>query len=97
MKNGTRWSASRAYLHGFKRPNLHVKKYSQVTKILIDPATKTATGIQFVRNRRTYTVTARKEVILSAGAINSPQLLMLSGIGPKAHLREMGRHLLKLL
>jgi choline dehydrogenase-like flavoprotein len=88
-KNGTRWSTSRAFLHPVRnRKNLHVKKRAQVTKILIDPDTKRAYGVEFVRNKKPYVVRAKKEVILSAGAINSPQLLMLSGIGPKKHLEE---------
>ena len=89
-KNGTRWSTSRAFLHPIrKRKNLHVMKGSMVTKILIDPNTKKTIGVEFVRNGKRQTVRARREVILSAGAINSPQLLMLSGVGPRKHLRNM--------
>lgn len=89
MRNGTRCSTSRAYLHPIRnRRNLHVKKRSQVTKILIDAQTKSAYGVEFVRNRRKYKVLARKEVIVSAGAVNSPHLLMVSGIGPAEHLAE---------
>jgi len=54
-----------------------------------------ATGVLVKRNGQTFVVRARKEVILSAGAINSPQLLMLSGIGPRQHLEEMGIPVLK--
>lgn len=91
MRDGVRESSSRAYLHPINgRPNLHVSKYSMVSKILIDPNTKTAYGVEFVKNRKMYRVKARKEVVLSAGAINSPQLLMLSGIGPKKHLQKLG-------
>lgn len=90
MKNGTRWSTSRAFLHpAAKRKNLFMTKNSQVTKIRIDPATKLAYGVEFVKNKKKFFVQARKEVILSAGAINSPQLLMLSGIGPSSHLRSV--------
>jgi choline dehydrogenase len=90
-KNGTRWSVSRAFLHPVRnRANLHISKRSRVTKILIDADTKTAYGVEFIRNGKTYVVRAKKEVILSAGAINSPQLLMLSGVGPKKHLLDMG-------
>jgi len=89
-KNGTRMSTSRAFLHPIrKRKNLHVMKRSMVTKILIDPSTKRTIGVEFVRNGKRQTVRARREVILSAGAINSPQLLMLSGVGPRKHLRNM--------
>ena len=89
-KNGTRWSTSRAFLHPIrKRKNFHVMKGSMVTKILIDPSTKKTIGVEFVRNGKRQRVRARREVILSAGAINSPQLLMLSGVGPRKHLRNM--------
>jgi choline dehydrogenase len=91
MKNGTRCSASRAFLHPIRsRKNLHVKKWSLVTNILIDHNTKTAYGVEFIRDKKKYIVRARKEVIVSGGAINSPQLLMLSGIGPAEHLSELG-------
>ncbi|XP_065204355.1 glucose dehydrogenase [FAD, quinone]-like isoform X2 [Planococcus citri] len=91
MRNGTRCSTSRSYLHPIRnRPNLHVIKHSMVTKILINPATKTAYGVEFYRNNNKHQVTVKKEVIVSAGAINSPQLLMLSGIGPRKHLEEKG-------
>lgn len=96
MENGTRMSSSRAYLHPVRsRRNLHVIKYSRATRVLIDPATNTAVGVEFVRGRRKYRVMARKEVILSAGAINSPQLLTLSGIGPKTELDRLGIPMIK--
>jgi choline dehydrogenase len=89
-KDGTRMSASRAFLHPIKnRKNFHVIKRSLVTKLLIHPDTKITYGVQFVRNNTKYVVCARKEVILSAGAVNSPQLLMLSGIGPSEHLKDL--------
>ena len=73
--------------------------HSHVTKILIDSDKSghypRAYGVRFKRNGHMYQVRARKEVILSSGAINTPQLLMLSGIGPKDHLREMGIPLVK--
>lgn len=91
MRNGTRWSASRAFLHPIRhRRNLHVSKWSLVTNILIDRDTKTAYGVEFVRDKKKFVVHVRKEVIVSAGAINSPQLLMLSGIGPRDHLLQLG-------
>ncbi|XP_037931860.1 glucose dehydrogenase [FAD, quinone]-like, partial [Teleopsis dalmanni] len=90
--NALRWSSNRAYLYPLKgkRPNLHIKKFALVTKVLIDPDTKTAYGIIMSTGGRSYKVLAKREVILSAGAINTPQLLMLSGVGPAKHLREMG-------
>ncbi|XP_028139330.1 glucose dehydrogenase [FAD, quinone] [Diabrotica virgifera virgifera] len=96
MEDGVRDSSSRAYLHPISdRPNLHVIKFTMVSKILIDPATKTAYGVQYVRNGKKRIARATKEVISSAGAINSPQLLMLSGIGPKKHLTSVGIKVLK--
>ncbi|KAH8245563.1 hypothetical protein KR032_012087 [Drosophila birchii] len=90
--NETRWSSNRAYLYPIKgrRSNLHVKKNALVTKILINPKTKMAYGIMVRIKGKTVKILAKMEVILSAGAINTPQLLMLSGVGPAKHLREMG-------
>lgn len=89
-RRGRRCSASKAYLKPIKyRRNLHISIQTRVTKILIDPQTKNAYGVEFVKNRRKRVVFARKEVILSAGALNSPQLLMLSGVGPKEHLNQL--------
>ncbi|CAH0402791.1 unnamed protein product [Chilo suppressalis] len=89
MNNGTRMSTSKAFLHPIKhRTNLHIAKNAMVTRILIDPSTKSAYGVEFYKNHKKYVISARREVILSAGAINSPQLLMISGVGPKEHLTE---------
>nr|XP_016923960.1 glucose dehydrogenase [FAD, quinone] [Drosophila suzukii] len=90
--NETRWSSNRAYLYPIKgkRRNLQVRKNALVTKVLIDPQTKTALGVMVQVGGKSLKILARKEVILSAGAINTPQLLMLSGVGPSKHLREMG-------
>lgn len=91
MKNGARCSAAKAFLKPIiHHPNLHISTETRVTKILIDPITKQTYGVEFLKNRKKFTVLASKEVILSAGAINSPQLLMLSGIGPKQHLQQIG-------
>jgi glucose dehydrogenase (acceptor) len=90
--NGQRDTAFRSFLKSIlnKRPNLHLMVKTRATKILIDPKRKLAQGIEIVRNQKTFTVRARKEVILSAGAFSSPQLLMLSGIGPKMELNRIG-------
>ncbi|XP_053617639.1 glucose dehydrogenase [FAD, quinone]-like isoform X2 [Plodia interpunctella] len=89
MKNGTRHSSSRAYLHPINgRPNLHLTKGSMVTKLIFDDAMTKVIGVELEKHNRKYKILANKEVILSAGAINSPQLLMLSGIGPKSHLES---------
>lgn len=88
-EDGLRMSSNAAYLYPIKdRPNLHILKEAMVTKVLVDRATKQAQGVQFYKNGKYVNVFARKEVIVSAGAINSPQLLMLSGIGPSEHLQD---------
>ncbi|XP_044731017.1 glucose dehydrogenase [FAD, quinone]-like [Chrysoperla carnea] len=93
IKDGYRFSANRAYLVPIRRRNLHLKLNCLVTKILFDE--NVAIGVEFVCSNQSYKTYTKKEVILSAGAINSPQLLMLSGIGPKLHLAELGIPLLK--
>lgn len=96
MKDGRRCSTNTAFLFSAKnQSNLHVKKNSFVTRILIDKPSKKAIGVEFVTNGRIFRAFVRKEVIVSAGAINSPQLLMLSGIGPKKHLADKGISLVK--
>ncbi|CAH0380755.1 unnamed protein product [Bemisia tabaci] len=90
-KDGARLSAAKAFLRPIrKRQNMHVLKEARVTKVVIDPVTKSTVGVEFIRNRRRVMVRARKEVILAAGTLNSPQILMLSGIGPREHLDELG-------
>lgn len=87
--NGWRASAAKAYLHPAKdRPNLSIITNAQVTQILFQG--KRATGVLFQRHGRQESIRARRGVILSAGAVQSPQLLMLSGIGPAAHLQDHG-------
>lgn len=91
QSGGRRQSAAKVFLHTHKkRKNLHIMPETPATKILIDSETKTAVGVEYVRNKRIYAVRARKEVILSAGPIASPQLLMLSGVGPQEHLISKG-------
>jgi len=80
MRRGYRCSSSKAFLQPVRlRRNLHVALWSHVTKVLIDRDTKRAYGVEFERDGHKRTALARREVVLSAGAINSPQLLMLSG------------------
>ncbi|XP_012215862.2 glucose dehydrogenase [FAD, quinone]-like [Linepithema humile] len=89
--NGTRMSSNRAYLHPIRhRKNLHVSLQSTVKKVLIDRRTNRAIGVKFTKHGRIISVFASKEVILYAGAIMSPQLLMLSGVGPSNHLTDLG-------
>ncbi|XP_071156190.1 glucose dehydrogenase [FAD, quinone]-like isoform X3 [Mytilus edulis] len=89
IKDGERYGTARAYIRPvLKRTNLHISVHSYVTKVLIEQ--KKAIGVEFIKNNRKTQVFARKEVIVSAGAINSPTLLMLSGIGPMKHLEDLG-------
>lgn len=85
---GRRWSAAEAYLKpALKRPNCElVRALAQRVEI----TDGRATGVEVKRGGRTEVITARREVILAASSINSPKLLMLSGIGPAAHLAEHG-------
>ncbi len=84
---GKRWSAANAYLHPAKvRSNLTIISRSLASKILI--SNKRATGIEYIKAGRTNIITARKDVILAAGAINSPKLLQLSGIGDAASVKS---------
>ncbi|MGH3474338.1 MAG: GMC family oxidoreductase [Aeromicrobium sp.] len=88
-KKGRRWSVADAYIHPNRsRPNFTVRTEAFVQRIEMDG--NRATGVTYRRGGVSETVTADAEVILSAGAIGSPQILMLSGIGPRSHLREMG-------
>ena len=89
IRGGVRSSTSREFLHpAMKRTNLHVAVNTHATKVLIDD-NKRAVGVEFIRVGTIGTVKAKKEVILSAGSINSPQILMLSGIGPRKHLESL--------
>ena len=88
-KGGLRASAARAYLRpAMKRANLRVETRAHVTRVIFEG--RRAVGVEYVQNGRTLTARARAEVILSGGAINSPQLLQLSGIGPGAVLQRHG-------
>lgn len=95
-RNGLRCSVEKAFLRPIRhRKNLKVSTRSRVTKIIINEHNLEAQGVEFTKDGKTYRITARKEVILSAGAFHSPQLLMLSGIGPKHHLESLGIKVLK--
>ncbi|KAK9871024.1 hypothetical protein WA026_009982 [Henosepilachna vigintioctopunctata] len=86
---GKRVSGATAYVRpSMQRHNFNVTLKSLVTKIIIDKSTKTAKGVEFVRNGKKYRAFAKKEVVISGGAINSPQILMLSGIGPEDELKK---------
>ena len=86
---GRRWSAAVAYLKpAMSRTNLEVETGAFTDRIVFEG--KRAIGVAYRKGTQARQVTARREVICCGGAINSPQLLMLSGIGPAAHLKEHG-------
>jgi choline dehydrogenase len=86
---GRRWSAATAYLRpALKRSNVRIRTGARAERIMFEG--RRAVGVAFRRRGRSDVARARKEVIVSASAFNSPQLLMLSGIGPAEHLKEHG-------
>lgn len=88
---GHRLSSAKAFLHDHKRrKNLHILTEAKATKIIVEPQTKRAYAVEYIKDGRKHTVRCRREIILSAGPIASPQLLMLSGIGPQDHLQTLG-------
>lgn len=88
IHEGRRWSAANAYLKpALKRPNVKLVK-GLARKIVLEG--KRAVGVEIEAGRSFTTIRARREVIIAASSINSPKLLMLSGIGPAAHLKAHG-------
>jgi choline dehydrogenase len=88
-RKGRRCSAAVAFLRpAMKRPNLRIITGAQAERVVL--AGRRAVGVTFMQGAERRTVRARREVILCGGAINSPQLLMLSGIGPATHLQDIG-------
>ncbi len=93
QRTGVRWNASKAFLRpAMSRPNLTVLTNVHVTKIRFDvrDGRRQATGVDFIRNKEACYAEGSAETILASGAINSPQLLQLSGVGPGDLLREHG-------
>jgi choline dehydrogenase-like flavoprotein len=88
--NGERWSAARAYIHPYigKRTNLRVETKAHATRILFEG--NRAVGVKYRSGNEVREIRARREVILAAGAFQSPQLLMLSGVGDQAELARRG-------
>ncbi len=87
IKDGERWSAAKAYLTpNLSRPNLTVITHALTEKVIIDNGR--AVGVRYSIKGQGYEVFADKEVLLSAGAFGSPQIMMLSGLGPKEHLQS---------
>ena len=96
IRNGRRCSTSKAFIKPIiGRRNLHISMLSRVTRIIIDPLTKQANAVEFIKNRKRFRIVAKKEIILAAGAIASPQLLMLSGVGPAQNLQKFNIPVLK--
>jgi choline dehydrogenase len=88
IRNGKRWSTASAFLRpAMRRPNLVVEVNALTQRVVIENGR--ATGVEFTQRGAARRATAAREVILSAGAVNSPQILMLSGIGDA---EELGRH-----
>jgi choline dehydrogenase len=88
-RGGRRWSTSRGYLReALARGNVRVATDALALRILF--VGQRAIGIEYEQNGEVHQVHARREVLLTAGAINSPQLLLLSGVGPAAELRDLG-------
>ncbi|XP_014258608.1 glucose dehydrogenase [FAD, quinone]-like [Cimex lectularius] len=89
LRDGSRCSTAKAYMRPARhRPNLHVALGSLVTRVVFDG--NRAVGVEFTRNGEAMTVRAKNEVIMSAGSLNTPQILMLSGVGPSDHLASLG-------
>lgn len=95
-QDGQRVSTNNAFIEPirYKRKNLTVKIKAEVIKVLVDE-NKITYGVKYVKNGRILTAFAKKEVIVSGGSINSPKLLMLSGIGPKEHLTYLNIPVIK--
>ena len=89
QRDGHRWSSADAYLRpAMSRPNLEVLTDARATQLVIEAGR--AAGVRYLRRGAEELARAETEVILAAGAIGSPQLLMLSGVGPADHLRDLG-------
>lgn len=89
QRDGERLSVAAAFLHpNLDRPNLDVRTGVHVTRLRFDG--RRVTGVEYEGGDRTTVVRARREIVLSAGAFGTPQLLIASGVGPGAHLQELG-------
>ncbi len=89
QKDGERHSVAAAFIHpNLDRPNLEVRTGAHTTRVLFDQ--RRATGVEYRRGGQTRVVSARREVVMSAGAFGTPQILMASGVGPGAHLQQLG-------
>lgn len=94
---GARYSIAKGFLNKNiieNRTNLHITKHAHVTKLKFDKKDKTVKAIEFTLNGKVVKAAVKKEVVLSAGSINTPQILMLSGIGPK---KQLDKHQIRVL
>lgn len=91
MRRAARCSTAKAFLRPVRlRKNLHIALFAHTTRVIVDPLTKRAFGVEFIRDGKKQVAHARREIILSAGAIGSPHILMNSGIGPRGNLESVG-------
>ncbi|MCB0978755.1 MAG: GMC family oxidoreductase N-terminal domain-containing protein [Acidimicrobiales bacterium] len=89
QKDGERHSVAAAFIHpNLDRPNLDVRTKAHTTKVNFDG--RRAVSVTYQRDGETRTVRARREIVMSAGAYGTPQILMASGVGPGAHLQSLG-------
>lgn len=89
QKDGERQSAAAAFIHpNLDRPNLDVRTHAHITRVRFDG--RRASAVEYLQGDRTVSVRARREVIMSAGAFGTPQILMASGVGPGQHLQDLG-------
>lgn len=95
--DGVRASTNVAFVRPIrqKRRNLIIKTEAVVTKILINPFDKTAYGVKYIQNNIWHKAFAKKEIIVSAGGLNSPKILMLSGVGPANDLNNLNIKVIK--
>ncbi|XP_050353192.1 glucose dehydrogenase [FAD, quinone]-like [Nymphalis io] len=94
--NGSRYTTARAYLRpASKRENLHIILNALGSRVIIDPNTKKVTGVEYIKDGQTNTVGVIKEAVLSGGTMNSPQILLLSGVGPKETLDKFNIPVIK--
>ncbi|XP_044263943.1 glucose dehydrogenase [FAD, quinone]-like [Tribolium madens] len=96
-RSGRRESANLAFIRPIrrKRKNLTIETKAYIIRVLIDPHTKVAFGVEYEKNGKLIQVRARKEVIVSCGTIMTPKVLMLSGVGPAHHLQNFGIQVIK--
>ena len=89
QRDGARWSAADGYLHpAAGRPNLDLRTGARATRVLLDG--DRAVGVDYVQGSQEQRVLARRGVVLAAGSVATPQLLMCSGVGPRAALEAVG-------